>query len=360
MMRAIAVLTAMLSSTVVLAQMPPGGNQPDIALEASERKQVTASLVQALEDTYAFADVGERLARSLRDKQTRKALEQITSAKAFAARVTSQLREIAHDPHLRLMFSATPLPPQEPAPQPGEDPQRNANFGFERVERLAGNVGYLKLNEFGDADRGGDRVTAALAFLADTDGLIIDLRDNHGGGPEMVQLLASYFFAGGTPIHLNDLILRIPRTRTENVTQSWSLSYLPGRRYLEKEIYILTSRRTFSAAEEFTYDLQALKRAVVVGETTGGGANPGEVTRLSDHFLAFIPNGHARNPVTGTNWEGVGIAPDISVSAQDALQSAHRACLQHLIRNARNERDLSELKRALAGLPAVPGAAPAP
>jgi peptidase S41-like protein len=365
--RTVATLIAALSSATGVAQMLPRMNQPDIPLEADERKQVLDALAQTLKDTYAFADLGEKLARSLQDKKTRKAYEQITSAKTFASRVTGQLHDISHDPHLRLMFSATPLPkmdPQAGAPPEVRDDmqrmQRMTNFGFDRVERLAGNIGYLKLNEFSDATRGGDRVTAALAFLADTDALIIDLRDNHGGGPEMVQLLASYFFPGDVAVDLNDMAWRVPRTHTERVTQSWTLSYLPGRRYLDKEVYILTSHRTFSAAEEFAYDLQALKRAVVMGETTGGGANQGETTRLSDHFMAFIPNGRARNPVTGTNWEGVGIVPDVSVPAQDALRSAQRASLQHLIGKARNEREASELKRALAGLETGPAAAPNP
>lgn len=142
------------------------------------------------------------------------------------------------------------------------------NYGFEKVERLSGNIGYLKLTGFADAERGGDTVAGAMAFLANTDALIIDLRENHGGTPEMVDLLASYFFSGDRSVHLNDLSWRKEGTREHDVQQWWTLPYVPGRRYVNKEVYILTSHNTPSAAEEFTYDLKALKRVTVVGETT--------------------------------------------------------------------------------------------
>jgi C-terminal processing protease CtpA/Prc len=168
--------------------------------------------------------------------------------------------------------------------------------------------------------------------------LIIDVRQNGGGAPGMVALICSYFFAG-EPVHLNDLYWR-PTNSTE---QWWTLAYVPGRRYVGKDIYVLTSKRTFSAAEEFTYNLKNLKRATIVGDTTGGGAHPGEGVRISNHFGMFVPTGRAINPITKTNWEGTGVAPDISVPADLALKTAHLSALNKL---ESKEQD-PELKRQL-------------
>jgi hypothetical protein len=363
-------ITAAIASSVAFGQLPPRGvDQPDMTIDAREKSEAIASLARAIQDSYTFPDVAAKLAKMLRDKQAHGAYDRISSAKEFGERVTGQLAEIAHDRHLHLIYSARVLPPM-PAPKPGDSPlapdarlqeqmqrqERWRNFGFEKVERLPGNIGYLKLNGFSDAAAGGDRVAGAIAFLADTDALIIDLTDNHGGNPGMVQLLASYFFSGDEPVHLNDLAWRRIGTHTEDLTQWWTLPYVPGKRYLGKDVYILTSHGTFSAAEEFTYDLHAQKRATLVGETTGGGANPGSPQRLSDHYLAFIPTGHAINPVTHTNWEGKGIAPDVQASKADALKTAYREALQRLLEKTHDEQASSELRRAQADLESGPGA----
>ena len=219
------------------------------------------------------------------------------------------------------------------------------NFGFEKVERLSGNVGYLKLNGFMEPQTGaGEIAAAAMSFLSNTDALIIDLRQNRGGSPNMVALLSTYLFAG-PPVHLNDISFRTPEGN--RINQLWTLPYVPGKRYVNKEVYILTSNLTFSAGEGFAYNLQAQKRAITVGETTGGGANPGGGVRLHDHFTVFIPTGQAINPVTKTNWEGKGVAPDIAVPAEQALQAAHLAALRHLLGKNTDERFGAELKRAI-------------
>jgi C-terminal processing protease CtpA/Prc len=334
-------------------------------IDAHERSGVIVSLSQAVKESYAFPDTADRLAKMLIQHQAKGVYAAITSATEFSALLTKQMAEIAQDPHLRVVYSTDVLPPM-PVPKAGQSPlqpeaqelqqmrlrQLRDNYGFRKVERLRGNIGYLKLDEFEDAAAGGERVNGAMAFLADTQAMIIDLRENRGGTPGMVQLIASYFFDGDLPVHLNDLAWRQIGRRTEDLTQWWTLSYVPGRRYLEREVYILTSHRSFSAAEEFAYDLQAQKRATLVGETTAGGANPGGSRRLSDHYWAYIPTGHAINPVTGTNWEGKGVEPDVKVPKEDALQTAYRLALQHLIKEARDEEDAGALRQVLSTLDA--------
>jgi len=156
--------------------------------------------------------------------------------------------------------------------------------------------------------------------------VIVDLRQNGGGDPAMVQLIASYFF-GTEPVHLNDLYFR----PSDSTTQWWTLAYVPGRRMPTTDVYVLTSHRTFSAAEEFTYDLQNLKRATIVGEVTGGGAHPGDPERLSEHFMMFVPSGRAVNPVTKTDWEGTGVKPDVEVPAEKALKMANLMALKRAV-----------------------------
>jgi retinol-binding protein 3 len=351
----IVLLVAMIFRAAVSAQRPDP-NQPDMPIDAKAKAQTIGVLAQDIKGIYVFHNVAGKLANMLEERQARGEYDSITSAKEFSAILTKQMSEIAHDAHLRVFYSSKALPPvaaEKRGAEPRPDPQmllrlKKTNYGFEQAERLRGNVGYLKLSGFADPEPGGDTVAGAMAFLANTDALIIDLRENHGGRPEMVALFASYFFSGDAPVHLNDISYRKEETAERNLTQSWTLPYAHGKRYV-KPVYILTSHGTPSAAEEFAYDLQVLKRATIVGETTRGGANPGGRHRLGDHFQAFIPNGQAINPVTKSNWEGVGITPDIAVSQEDTLRTAHRTALQHLIEKTQDEQELNALKQALAG-----------
>jgi C-terminal processing protease CtpA/Prc len=268
----------------------------------------------------------------------------------LAQTLTSHLREVNNDKHLKVLYRYDPIPVRigrrEPTPEQLERAQRFAvsvNFGFERIDRLEGNIGYLRINGFIPADVGGETASAAMNFLAYTDALIFDLRESAGGGdPSMVVFLSSYLFAS-EPVHLNDLYWR----EGNNIRQLWTQPYVPGRRYVGKPIYILTSRRTFSAGEEFAYNLQALKRATVIGEVTGGGANPGEVFRINEHFEMFVPMGRAINPITKTNWEGTGVRPDVETPETQALKTAHLAALRKLLEAATDERSRGRLRSVI-------------
>jgi C-terminal processing protease CtpA/Prc len=227
-----------------------------------------------------------------------------------------------------------PRPNDDAKPNPREQAERReqmrsrmaaGNFGFEKLERLEGNVGYIDLRGFAPAEMAGESAAAAMNFLTNTDALIIDLRKNGGGDPSMVALLCSYLFSP-EPVHLNDLYFR----PDDSTHQWWTFPYVPGKRYEDKPVYLLTSQRTFSAEEEFTYNLKNLKRVTIVGETTGGGAHPGGGRPLDDHFGMFVPTGRAINPITKTNWEGTGVPPDVAVPADAALKTAHLAALRKI------------------------------
>lgn len=198
------------------------------------------------------------------------------------------------------------------------------NCGFDKVEVLAGNVGYLKFNMFADPEVCGLTATAAMNFLANVDAIIIDLRENGGGDPRMIALISSYLFS--KPTHLNDLWER----KTDSTQQYWTLPYVPGKRLDSKPAFVLTSKRSFSGAEEFTYNLKNLKRATIIGETTGGGAHPVSGHRIDDHFMIGVPFARAINPISKTNWEGVGVEPDVKVPAAETLSTAQRLAMEKL------------------------------
>jgi C-terminal processing protease CtpA/Prc len=289
------------------------------------------------------------MSEAIRAHVERKEYDGITSARAFADALTKHLQEVSHDKHLRVLYTSEPLPerrvptPEERARALAEE--RRRNFGFERVERLDGNVGYIDLRGFSGSPEAGDTAVAAMNFLAGSDALIFDLTRNGGGSPAMIGLLSSYLF--DDVVHLNDFYWR----ESNDTRQFWTSPHVQGRRYgADKPVFVLTSTRTFSAAEEFTYNLKNLERATIVGETTGGGAHPGGPRRITDQFAIWVPAGRAINPITGTNWEGTGIEPHIRVEAARALEAAHLAALKRIRDTATDSRHREQLDRAIATL----------
>jgi C-terminal processing protease CtpA/Prc len=241
---------------------------------------------------------------------------------AFATAVTDDLQSVNRDKHLRLLHSVEEVPErQEPIVRDETRHRQDAELaghGFAKVERLAGNIGLMNIRRLFDVSVSGAAAVAAMNLVADADVLLIDLRRNSGGDPAMVALLCSYLFDEAT--HLNDLYFR----PSNSTTQYWTHPFVPGRKFGDrKPIYVLVSNYTFSGAEELSYNLQQLKRATLVGGTTRGGAHPGDCYRVSDHLVAAVPSGRAINPVSGTNWEGVGVQPDIAVSAEYAFGVAY-------------------------------------
>lgn len=330
-----ALLVAVLSSVSLAQQVQqgPNGAPPDATIDAALRDKVLTTLETKLSELYVFPDIAAKVVAALKEHAAKKDYDGITSAHEFARRVTSDMQSVANDRHLRMMYGM----PARLGPSSPEERERmrlerlaadqSRNFAFESVQRLAGNVGYLDLRNFLDVRDAGDTAVAAMTFLSNCDSIIFDLRKNGGGSPGMIDLLISYLYPRGERVHLNDFRQR----NTEEREQYWTLPWVPGKTLAGKDVYVLTSNRTFSAAEEFTYDIQTQKRGTIVGEVTGGGANPGGGVPLVDKFGVFIPFGSAYNPITKTNWEGVGVKPDIPVAAEDALKVAHLMALRKLI-----------------------------
>lgn len=338
--------------TVALAVLGSSAAQQSAApaLDAATRKQVIDGAIDHLRRAYIFADMAEKMADAIRRHAENHAYDGIGSPREFADTLTKHLQEVSRDRHLRILYDANGLPQQSGPPTAEQRAQRLAderrrNFGFQRVERLEGNVGYIELLGFSGSEEVAEAAVPAMNFVANTDALIFDLRRNGGGSPVTIGLISSYLF--DRVVHLNDFYIR----ETDTTRQFFTSADVQGRRYgPDKPVFVLTSNRTFSAAEEFTYNLKQLKRATIVGETTGGGAHPGGVRRITEHFGIWLPNGRAINPITKTNWEGVGIEPDIKVDVAKALHAAHLAALRKVRESSTDERHRQQLDTAIAAL----------
>jgi C-terminal processing protease CtpA/Prc len=295
-------------------------------MPTQDRSAQVETLCGYVTDLYVFPEIAEQVVAVLRGRDGGYA--EFADDEAFAAAVTADLQSVNGDKHLRLLYSVEEVPEVDGGFDLDAyrlEVRLNAG-GFTRVERLPGNVGVLENRGLHDAEYAGAAATAALSLLAHTDALIIDLRRCPGGDPAQVALICSYLF--DEPTHLNDIYSRA----TGETTQFWSLPYVPGERFGgTKPIYVLTSSFTFSGAEELTYDLQTRGRATVIGERTRGGAHPGGRHRVAAHLNAAVPSGRAINPVTGINWEGTGITPDIEVPADAAYDRAYRLALEHVL-----------------------------
>lgn len=345
-------LFALLALSFVLnpdmARAQQGFKQPDMAIDAAARTQVIDAVLKELNDRYVFPEVAKQMETNIRQRIAGKEYDSITSAEEFAKKLTEDLQSVSKDKHLRVRYSAQAIPVRKRDAEPSADERaefennmKRINFAFEKVERLPGNIGYIKFNNFLAPELGAETVAAAMNFVTNTDALIFDLRENGGGDPEMVALISSYLF-GDKPVHLNSLYWR-EGNKTEDF---FTKPTVAGKKYGDKDVYILTANRTFSAAEEFSNNLKVLKRATIVGETTGGGANPGGVFRIGDHFGVFVPTGRAINPITKTNWEGTGVEPDVKVSKEMALKTAYLTALNKSVEKTRDE----NLKRGLKEL----------
>jgi C-terminal processing protease CtpA/Prc len=285
------------------------------------------SLIERLGDGYVFPGRSARAEQLLRTRLEQGAYDG-AAGPGLCELVSADLFEATNDKHLRLLW-------HEPAEAPRDEAQlvaelreafRLDNQGVRRVERLAGNIGVIELTIIGEASRAGPALAAAMELIHHTHTLIIDLRGTRGGSPDGVAFLASFFFPDGN-VHLNDIV-EGPHGRTR---QYWASAYLPGPRYLGRPVYVLTSADTFSGGESLAYDLQALGRATIVGETTRGGAHPSEVVSLTDQIELRLPVARAVSPVTGSNWEGAGVQPDVPVPASDALGVARRTALETIV-----------------------------
>jgi len=302
------------------------------SIDAARRDTVIARAVDLMLANYVFQDGAQRAADNVRVRVKRGEYSSVTSPARLAEQLGRDLAQATGDRHVHVKFGAERSP--DPLAAPEETKEELANlrraaeaeqFGIGKPQVLSGNVGYIEFTRFFRAALAGDALAAAMKKVAGTDALIFDVRECHGGDPNMVVLAASWLFDGKSR-HWNDMIRRYDGS----TKQYWTEASLPGPRYAKKPVYVLTAERTFSAPESFAYELQQSKRGTIVGETTGGGAHPGAWFPIDDRFSIFIPLSRYVSAVSGGDWEGTGVKPDVTCAAPEALERAHQLALEAL------------------------------
>ena len=303
-----------------------------------------------------MADVGKDIGDLLKQRLSSGAYNDISDPHEFASVLTTDVRSINNDRHLTVRFDPNMIGMMQSIKTEADSlamieaqktDARFDNYGFKEVKILDGNIGYLKLDAFYNVtEEAGATAAAAMNLLSNANALIIDLRENGGGDPSMIQLITSYLY-GPERVHLNNFYFR----PEEETRQTWTLPYVPGKRRPDVDVYVLTSNYTFSAAEEFSYNLRNLERATLVGEVTGGGAHPGGTRIATDRFTVWVPSGRAVNPISKTNWEGKGVEPHIEVSADKALVTAQIHAMEKQLAEADGKLKL-QIEWALEGLQA--------
>jgi hypothetical protein len=331
-----------LGALIALSAGPACAQQP-ARLDRAAQQQVVDSVAAVLRARYVDEDAATRVGTRLRERLAAGAYAGDTLPAAFAGALTRDMYAVSQDLHMRLSyeptreFTLTASGPQGPAPGGGSggvvrtpriDPRDSAtiaraNFGYERVERLPGNVGYLKLNEFQPLDYARETAAAAMRLLAGTDAVIIDLRDNYGGSPDHVRLLLSYFFGADS--------VQLWATGNERLgirNAYWSVTDLPGPRMAGTDLYVLTSGRTASSAETFSYVTRHSGRGTVIGERTAGAGIGGARLSVGHGLALFVPQFQM---LTGPGFERAGVSPDVALPEDDALAAAHETALRRLV-----------------------------
>jgi C-terminal processing protease CtpA/Prc len=307
-------LSYILLCFVLSAQERPRPVKSDLVRETVE------SLAKHVGKEYFDAETAEKVGQRLKEGLAHGRYDDVPSLPALAKRLTRDMFEVTKDNHLSVFVARQSDLEDDSHKKPAvsrEEQGRKVNFGVKRVEVLAGNVGYLNLTHFYRPEEAGDTLAAAMCLLRNADALIIDMRENTGGSPETVAQLASYLFA-----EPKLALFKIISRHSDSQQYSTADKPPPGHNG-SRPVFVLTSARTFSAGEGLAFILQEHKRATIVGETTSGAANPGRSFAITDSFEAVIPTGRVATAVRESNWEGVGVKPDVHSPAAKALDAAH-------------------------------------
>jgi len=319
-------MRSLLIAALLAASLSASAKLPDPVLTAKDRREIAEAFAKVIDTRYVLPDEAKKMAAAVRSQIAKGAYDNIEPANAFVAALLEDVRAVNDDRHLGLSIAPEIVPIETDEQREKRyrplmlEEARRTNYGLPKAERLDGNIGYLDVTWFPPADVAGPAADAAMAFLASTDALIIDARRHRGGEPDMVAYLVSHFVPPGT-------LINTIYSRDKAEPRLYHAAKIPSKPYA-KPVYVLTSRQTFSGGEELSYDLQSLGRAKLYGEVTGGGAHPTRPYRIHERFIASIPDERSINPITKTNWERVGVKPDVAVPASDALRAAHLAALQ--------------------------------
>lgn len=294
----------------------------EITLSEAYKKETIEKLSLLIQDFYIYPDVAKKTSAHLYKQYEAGYFDQCKDNETFATILTESVQSVNKDKHMKIMSNAPYIASEntqeaKSAHRMGQiNNYRNINHGFKELKMLEGNVTYLDLRMFAPMDRAKEMVDAYMKLLSLSDAVIIDLTHNGGGDPSMVQYLCSYFF--DQKLHLNSLYYR----EGDRTQEYWTLEEVGGKKLVEIPLFIMIGEETFSGAEEFAYNMLTQKRATLIGQTSAGGANPGGTRGINEHLSVFIPTGRAINPITNTNWEGVGVQPEIHTKKEETFDQA--------------------------------------
>nr|WP_199082850.1 S41 family peptidase [Pedobacter sp. ASV19] len=321
-------------------------------LSAEEKKQTVYSTLEILKSKYVSSDILPELERTIIQIYINGKYDTISTGNEFAFQLTRDLQKISKDQHLKVLYNENKNAAEQGAQQQGLPKDQwlkklmiENNYSIKEKAILSGNIGYINIPVFGPLRDCADTLIAAMNYVKNTNALIIDLRDCRGSLDEnTIPFIFSYFFKD--PVHIGDFYTR----ETHTTKQFWTYGYVPGALYLDKPIYVLTSGKTFSGGEAFAYHLQQLKRGVIIGEVTRGGANPSELQKINSNFSITVPYAKSISPVSQTNWENIGVKPDVEVRSVLAFYEANLLALRKLISLSKDLSAKADLERALLSL----------
>ncbi|QEE18075.1 S41 family peptidase [Promethearchaeum syntrophicum] len=293
-----------------------------------KRSDLLVLIRNLINQKYIIPEIAKKLDEYLSSAENLRQFIEIPDPILFAQTLTEKLQRESKDFHFWIEYSSTPkISSGEHKDEKIETEiekdlyfnlQKYRNGNLIEVKRLPGNIGYFRLDEFPEVELFGETFLAGMRFLENTDAIIFDVRYNGGGNADFVQIMVSYFFEGDPK-----LLYHFEDTESTEIVQMWTLPLVGVKKQPKKIISILTSGRSASGAEDFAYTMQSQNRAKIVGEPTRGAANNPKLFFLDDHFSIELPIGRPVNAVTNTNWEQKGVIPDLKVSQEKALESAH-------------------------------------
>lgn len=343
-LRLCAVFVALaLATTTTWAQPGPPQDATAVTMSASRNRDVVLALADVMRERFAFRERAAIIADDIEALEKRGTFRDARTGAELLALIEERITPLVDDRHFRARYVGPEIVAgfREGGPSADEIAEFHHEMrlrGGEIPEArwLPGNVGYLRIGMFMDAPPTVEKLAAAMTMLADTGAMIVDVRGSPGGEPAGVANVIGHFVSTRTPT---------VRTQGGDDPSAERTFHAEPKTpaFTDKPLYVLTDAKTGSGAEEFAYDLQALRRATLVGETTAGAATPGGYRPLAHGFVAFIPMQIVANTVTGTNWEGVGVIPDVKVPAADALGRAHRLALEAILEDADGvQREIAE------------------
>lgn len=315
----------------------------------TERNKDILEIADKINEYYIFEDLAKELSKKLKSEIALKTFDNLTDT-AFAKSLSDYLTKNGNDLHFNVLYRPSiekiKSVNEKELLQKYDSINRQWNYGFEKVTRLDGNIGYIEYTGFPEGNKSALQILdATMNFVSNTNALIIDLRNNQGGDSKMVELFLSYFFDKKTK-----LCESYTRYNNKNA-KSYTMQKVNGKKYLHKPVYILVNNNTISAAESLAYNLQQNKIAKIIGDKTYGAANPVKVFFINNKYHLFIPISIEKNSITNTNWEHTGVSADIKINSEKAFIKAQIIALESLLKsNTKMELTENEIKEKIVKL----------